>query len=68
MNHGLISEQPKSASSAKTADAARAQESADTPQKDPRVNADLFDDRVAQAALFGTLAAMMVMVYKAGTA
>jgi hypothetical protein len=63
MVHGLISEQPKSASQA-----AKSQEPSVVTEYESPVNSALLDDGVAQTALFGTLAAMMVMVYKAGTA
>ena len=63
MVHGLISEQPKAAPKA-----AKSQEPTITAEYESPVKSALLDDGIAQMALFGTLAAMAVMVYKAGTA
>lgn len=63
MVHELISEQPKAAPKS-----TKPQEAAVAAEYESPVKSSLLDDGVAQTALFGTLAAMMVMVYKAGTA
>jgi hypothetical protein len=56
----LIAEQPKAVpQSAKSSIVA---------EYESPVKSTLLDDSVAQMALFGTLAAMAVLVYKAGTA
>lgn len=60
---GLFSEQPKPA-----AEAPKSPQATPATEKEGFVESSVMDDGVAQAALFGTLAGMMVMVYKAGTA
>jgi hypothetical protein len=55
----LIAEQPKTAPKSAKSNVIAEYESP--------VKSTLLDDGVAQMALFGTLAAMAVLVYKAGT-
>jgi hypothetical protein len=55
----LIAEQPKTAPKSTNSNVIAEYESP--------VKSTLLDDGVAQMALFGTLAAMAVLVYKAGT-
>jgi hypothetical protein len=59
----VVSKQPKAAPNS-----GKSRDIATSPQQGAYVSSDLLDDGVTQTVLYGTLAVMAAMVYKAGTA